>query len=255
MGNTTSNSLDSNNNDSNDNLNLINSDGTLCDSECRKNQQLTQLKQAYENAKSNYSTAPHELELAKKNYYTLLNGNASYIQSQKLDYNSKAEKITKTMQEEFHKNYKEAIILLQTYSSSYINISNVMELLENYIKENINLKITIRTLTSDIVTNDRKTYYEDQSIDRLKKYYRWIKYIYIFLLIIIIISLFFIPSTITTSKKILITVLIILYPFIIQPILFIYNSLQQKIINLLHQIPNNIFHLLQVMNTKSHLIN
>lgn len=236
MGNSTSTSL-SDNNDSSGNLNLINSDGTLCDSECRKNQQLSELQQAYENAKSNYSTAPHELELAKKNYYTLLNGNANYAQTQQSDYNSKATKIATAMQEQFDKNYKEAVILLQTYQSSYINISNVMELLENYIKENINLRKNTLEISDDIVTSDRKTYYENQSIDRLNTFHKWMKYIYIVLLIIILISLFFIPSTLSTFKKILISVLLILYPFIIQPILIIYDFIQQKIINIF---PKNI---------------
>lgn len=250
MGNSTSTSLADNNNSSG-NLNLINSDGTICDSECRKNQQLSELKQAYENAKSNYSTAPHELELAKKKYYTLLNGNGIYIQSQKADYNSKAKKIAKTMQEQFDKNYKEAIILLQTYQSSYINISNVMELLENYVKENIYLKKNTLELSDDIVTNDRKTYYEDQSIDRLKIYHKFMNYIYLVLLIVILISLFFIPSTLSTFKKILISVLIILYPFIIGPVLIIYTLIKQKIISLF---PKNIYKSFNVIGAEEGLI-
>jgi hypothetical protein len=231
MGNSTSTSLGDNNN-SNGNLNLINSDGTICNSECRNNQQLSELKQAYETAKSNYSTAPHELELAKNKYYSLLEGSDKYSQRQQTDYNSKAEKIVSSMQEQFDKNYKEAVILLQTYSSSYINISNVMELLENYTKENIYLKKNTVEVSADIVTNDRKTYYEDQSINRLKIYHKWMTYVYIVLLIINLISLFFIPSTLSTSKKILILVIMIIYPFIIQPFLVIYTLIQKKIINL-----------------------
>ena len=68
MGNGASNTFG----DNNDILNLVNSDGTICDTECRRNQQLTQLQQAYENAEANYATAPQELETAKKNYYTFL---------------------------------------------------------------------------------------------------------------------------------------------------------------------------------------
>ena len=40
MGNGASNTFG----DNNDILNLVNSDGTICDTECRRNQQLTQLQ-------------------------------------------------------------------------------------------------------------------------------------------------------------------------------------------------------------------
>lgn len=36
------------------------------------------------------------------------------------------------------------------------------------MEENKSLMKKVKNTTSDIVTNDRKTYYEDQSIDHLK---------------------------------------------------------------------------------------
>jgi len=186
----------------------------------------------------NYSTAPHELEIAKKNYYTFLNGNASFTQMQQSDYNSKAEQISTTMQDEFDKKYKEAVTLLQSYQSSYVNLSNVMELLDNYINENKDLKKITGKISNDIVTSDRKTYYEDQSIDRLKYFYKWMKYIYIFLLIIYFLCIFLIPSHLSRLMEIVILFLLIIYPFIIQPIIKFCISIVKKIVNVL---PKNVY--------------
>lgn len=224
--------------DNNDILNLINSDGTLCDSECRRNQQLTQLQQAYETAQSTYSTAPEELETAKKNYFTFLNGSASFAQMQQTDYSSKAKKIATTMQDQFNKKYKEAVILLQSYQSSYINLSNIMELLENYKNENKHLKKVTGEISSDIDTKDRKTYYEEQSIDRLKYFYKWIKYIYIFLIIVYIFCLFLIPRQLSLQTELGILVLLIIYPFIINPIWKFVLKIYNKIVDI---IPKNVY--------------
>lgn len=239
MGNSASNTFG----DNNDILNLVNSDGTICDKECRRNQQLTQLQQAYENAEANYATAPQELEIAKKNYYTFLNGSASFTQMQQTDYNDKAKKIALLMQDQFNKKYKEAITLLQSYQSSYVNLSNVNELSENYIDENKYLEKISGKISSDIVTKDRKTYYEDQSIERLKYFYKWMKYIYIFLLIVYFLCIFLIPPQISIKKEIIIFIFLIIYPFIVQPVIKFCIFIFMKITSVL---PKNVYTSLSV---------
>jgi hypothetical protein len=229
------NSLTSSSNNPSETLNLFNNDGSLCDAECRKKQQLVILEQNYQNAKSNLANAPSEYEIAKKKYYASLGNNSSIEQ---MDYSNKADKIGITLQNNFNKSYKEASILLQSYEGVYINLNNVFDLLQNYIKENNNLENKIKKISSDIVTNDRKTFYEDQSIEVLKKYYKWMKYVYIFILIVYIFCIFLIPQQMSRIKELLILFFLILYPFIVIPvwkfILKIYNKIKEIV-------PKNVY--------------
>ena len=93
----------------------------------------------------------------------------------------KADKIASVLQTKFTKSFTDASQMLLGYNGLYLNMNNVNELLVKYMNENKHLKDDISNVSSDILTNDRKTYYEDQSIDRLKFFYKWMKYIYAFI--------------------------------------------------------------------------
>ena len=228
--------LESNN--SSDNLPLFNSNGTTCDSECQRQQKLKELEQKYVNAKSNLATAPSEYETAKKNYFIELDGSVGYNAIQGTDLTSKATKIATTLQDNFNKSYHEASILLESYSGVYINLNNIFDLLKNYMEENKSLMKKVKNTTSDIVTNDRKTYYEDQSIDHLKKYYKWMKYLYYFILIIYLICIFLVPPQVSRKKEIIIFIILFIYPFVIGPIWRFIMKVFYKIKNVL---PKNVY--------------
>ena len=73
----------------------------------------------------------------------------------------------------------------------------------------------LKNETSDVLTNDRKTYYQDQGISNLKFYYH-----YFFLLIYVIIVLayviynFIYPSQFSIFMRIIFLALMLLLPFI-----------------------------------------
>ena len=62
---------------------------------------------------------------------------------------------------------------LETYNGLLINITNVGDLYKKYKLENIELFNELKEDTNDILTNERKTYYEEQNIDRLRFYYSY----------------------------------------------------------------------------------
>ena len=76
------------------------------------------------------------------------------------------------------------------------------------------LELEVKNKTSDVLTNDRKTYYEDQSIDTLKFYHIIILVIYIICLIVFAVSIFAFPSTSSKASLIGILVFFLIYPFI-----------------------------------------
>ena len=84
-------------------------------------------------------------------------------------------------------------------------------------------------MTSDVLTNDRKTYYEDQSIDNLGFYYTIIMVVYVICLIVFTVSIFMFPSS--SSKGTLFGILLF---FIIYPLICV------RIFNFLYHIKDTI---------------
>jgi hypothetical protein len=73
---------------------------------------------------------------------------------------------------------------LETNQGILLNFKNIVDLYLKYKKDNAELFKQMKQTTNDILTNDRKTYYQDQQVDVLKFYY------YYFILTIYIISVF-----------------------------------------------------------------
>jgi len=150
----------------------------------------------------------------------------------------KADKIVSVLQTNFTKSLADATQLLSGYNGLYLNMNNVNELLVKYMKENKHLKDDISNVSSDILTNDRKTYYEEQSIDSLKYFYKWMKYIYAFIVVVYLFCIFLVPSETSMKKEIFIFVLLCLYPFIILPIFRLLNIIYEKIMSYM---PKNVY--------------
>jgi len=222
-------------------LNLFNPDGTICDANCQSQQSLSQLQNTLVNAKANLSNAPTEYENAKKNYLVQLNGTNSYNQSVETDLTTKATTIASTLQDNFNNSCQETTTLLSNYQGTYVNLNNIKELLKKYIDENNQIKKEIKNIASDVVTNDRRTYYEDQSIDNLKKYYKWMKYFYFFMVFIYLFVVIFYPNPLSNKTKIIFFVLIILYPFIINPI---FKYLFKLFFKIMSFFPKDVYHTL-----------
>ena len=80
---------------------------------------------------------------------------------------------------------------------------------------------------TDLLTNERKTYYEDQGIDSLHYYYYWLMAVYILTVIVCVISFFVFPSDWSPIKKIIILLVLVMLPFMS-------SYIMTSIIRLLH---------------------
>ena len=114
---------------------------------------------------------------------------------------------------------------------------NVVDLYKKLKRENIILKKNIKTETSDALTSDRKTVYEEQGIEGLNFYYYILLFIYIILLIVFLIAMVTFPSTVELKKKINIFIGICLLPFISPLILSLIISMAYSIYDIL---PKNV---------------
>jgi hypothetical protein len=113
-------------------------------------------------ARTNYKSAPIELETAENNYYTLKDGEVVYRNSKLQKYKVEAEELRKNMVKTQDENMKKAFESLAYYDSQRIYRTNI-----NHVKlavlDKIIAKIKeIQRGTTEKDTNNRKTFYMAQ---------------------------------------------------------------------------------------------
>jgi hypothetical protein len=219
---------------------LINkaTEAVMCGPDCQKEKTANQLKQKYLNSKTNLKTAPSQVQEAAKNYFLYIKGESGYNEYLEQELTDKAEKIV----DEFKNSFDGDVSALKTKVDSYnglaLNFANVCDLYNKYKAENDELEKELKDTVSDILTNDRKTFYEDQSIENLNYYYYFIRMIYIIVAIGFSISLFFVANQYSFITKIWIIILLSLYPFISTHLLSWVIQLYYAIVNAL---PKNMY--------------
>ena len=213
-------------------------DKLLCDTNCQNKKTADQLKQDYLNAQTNLATAPFQVEETEKKYVTFTQGELAYNDLQAENINQKGETIAATFKNTFDTEVEKIKTQIQSYSGIMINYKNIVELYIKYKKENIELFKELKDETSDLLTNERKTYYEDQGVDNLN-----FIYYYILLTIYVIFVLGFgLASLMYTSPynwkiRLSIFILFIVLPFVASYILDFFIGLIYFIYELL---PKNV---------------
>jgi hypothetical protein len=199
----------------------------VCGPECQKDNKTQQLYQKYLASKENLLTAPSQIQSATKNYIVFTEGEASYDEFHKSQLNNQARKITNSYKRNFNQTINKINTEIDTREGLLLNLLNVMDLLKKYHRENNILNIKLRKTSNDILTNQRKSYYQNDGIEILYSYFFWLIVIYIFIFVIFIIFNLVFQTKIDFKYRIVITILLIIYPFIsfylLQFIIYLYN--------------------------------
>ena len=214
------------------------SENLLCGPDCQKNKTTTELKQKYLDAQTNLQIAPINLENTKKNYYVYSEGLPFYNNMLEEELQQKADKISTLVSEHFNSEVSDANIMNTYLNTALINSKYTKELLENYLEKNTKLKLELKESYGDILTNDRKTYYETDALTSLTLWYRLFWYIYYVLVIMIILAFIFSPIKLLKIQKLIISVLVIFYPYYIDYILRWIYGLWKLLIS---RLPKNVY--------------
>ena len=214
-------------------------DALLCNTECRKEREKEKLKQLYLDAKTNLASGPSRLQMAEKKYITFSQGEQAYNEYLDKTLEKKAEIIANTFSNNFNEEANKIKTQTKIYESLYINYKNVLDLLKKYVKENIVLTKKLKEETNDVLTNQRKTYYEEQNIDSLKFYYFYfLLTIYIIVFVSFAVCQFIYPSNISWKIRLFLLFCFALLPFFSTWLLGMIVYLAYKIFNLL---PKNVY--------------
>jgi hypothetical protein len=210
----------------------------VCDSKCQAEKSRNTLRQKYLEATHNYLTAPEQVEQTFKNYYVYEKGELAFNEEQEKILEKRANIIIQQFAQTFQENISNSKVLLASYASLLVNLQHVSDYNGELSKENGYLLKKLTDLRADIVTNDRKSYYEDQGILNLGFYYLLFLILYFCVILAFIICMFFKHSEFSRGKQISILVLMILYIFLGAPILTWIVGLFKKIGDML---PKNIY--------------
>ena len=215
------------------------SDTLTCDSTCQNNRQIEQLKKEFLASQENVASAPYKAAVATKNYATAAFGAVQYDELKQKEFEKEAQDLASNFIQEFEKN---AVIFnsqLDTYDALFLNYKNVYDLFFKYKEENTELFKELKYETNDTLTNDRKTFYQDQQIDGLKFYYFYFLLI-IYIICVICFGIFSIiyPSPISWKIRLIIFIGLLILPFFSSWILGIIIYLLYEIYNLL---PKNVY--------------
>ena len=214
------------------------SEAIICGPTCQKLKVTEELKQKYLDAETNIQTAPIKLEQSKKNYYIYTEGRPYYDSMKEEDLKNKANSISLLLEENFNDEVSSAKTMNSYLNTALINSENTKELLKEYLEKNQLLKVKLRERHGDILTNDRKTYYETDAYDRLLLWYRFFWWIYYIIVLMMILSLIFSPGEISIFKRIIFAVTFIFYPYYINYInIWIYD----KYLWIKSKIPINVY--------------
>ena len=205
---------------------------------CQRDKKQVLLKEKFLKAKVNYMTAPAQIETSYKNYLTYTEGDDAYNEHNKKMLSEKARELAKQFASEFQEQIQKAKGLVATYDGLFVNFAHVVEYYDDLVQKNKIMSLSLKNKSSDIVTNDRKTFYEDQKVDSLYFYYKIILFLYLIVLISYAVSIIFRPADMGRKKQTIILVIFIIYPFIAARLFLYIGDLYEKLKTVL---PKNVY--------------
>ena len=117
--------------------------------------------------------------------------------------------------------------ILNTYEINRVNSINLFDSYNNYLSENKKLEKNVNDTSSDIQTNDRKTFYQNEATDSLNLYYGILLVVYILTVIGFAVCWYLLPTTASNPKILFLFICLLLYPLfssrILHYIMYLYN--------------------------------
>lgn len=210
-----------------------------CGPDCQREKTAAELKNKYNAAQSNLILAEPQYQAAKRNYYTYVSGQGGYNEMVEKELNKTADNMIIKFNEITDEEIAKIKSQIQIYDGLVLNFRNVVDLFKKYRIENNELFKELKNETNDILTNNRKTYYEDQENERLNSFYYYILLvIYIIVVICFIVFSLIYPSQTSLKSRIGLMILFIVLPFIAT---WIFGKIIYVIYWLFGLLPKNVY--------------
>lgn len=201
-----------------------------CDEKCQENKKSQELYDKYLNSQKILKTAPEKLEKNKKNYYIYTYGPEYYEDMKKKELSENASEIISKISDEFNSQIENSLMMNEILKTTNPDehYSDEYPIIQKELNYQLNKK------TNDMLVNNRETYYDQQSIERLESWNKFWSFIYYFIILVFMILCF--PSTKYELVKYVIVIgLAVLYIYIINhTYLYFYNNTIKIIISIIY---------------------
>jgi len=215
------------------------SDSITCNSDCQKEREAERLEQVYLDAETNVASSDAELSNALQEYVVYTQGSSAYNEMIESKLQDEAEVIADTFSDNFNEDVEKIQTQIDSLDTVVTSYDYAVELLNKYLIENKELFNELKDESNDVLTNERKTYYENQQIDNLKFYYLYFLIgIYVICVVCFVIFCFIYPSQMSGVAKLLTVGAFIALPFLSTWILGMVIFLANKAYNVL---PKNVY--------------
>jgi hypothetical protein len=209
-----------------------------CGPTCQKQKTSEELKQKYLNAQTNLQTAPIQLETTKKNYYVFTEGEPRYNDMLEEELKHKAAIMGKMLAANFHEEISNAKLMNSYYNTELTNSAYTKELYSVYLEKNQAIQKNIKGHHADVLTNDRKTYYETEALEDLNYWHSIFWFVYYLVIMPLFTFAIVMKSSYHFFIRLLIVIIVLAYPYYI-------DSILRKIYGFFHSIwirlPKNVY--------------
>jgi hypothetical protein len=209
-----------------------------CGPACQKTKIGEELNQKYLNAQTNIQTAPIQLETTKKNYFVFTEGRPYYDNMLEDELKEKAKMLTKLLAENFKEEIFNAKTMNSYYNTELTNSSYTKELYAVYLEKNKLIQNTIKNHHADVLTNDRKTYYETEAIDELKNWHTFFGYVFYLFAMPLFTFALIARTSFHFIARIFIELIALAYPYYADPIA---RSIYGFFNSLWKSLPKNVY--------------
>jgi hypothetical protein len=96
----------------------------------------------------------------------------------------------------------------------------ISELYDVYSNKNDELNKVSKEYTEDILTNNRKTYYETEALNGLQNWNTFFWYIYYICFVLFLLGIILAPNSVPRYISIIISGFILIYPYVIEDIIY-----------------------------------
>ncbi len=209
-----------------------------CDAECEREKMKEKLKKKFDEAQSNLHTAPQQLSLASKRYFEFSNGKPKYEEIFSQELMKQSTSLSGEIVQQFFSGVSKVGQSIEKYVSDAVDLKIAGELNKVLEMKIVALQNALNKVINGTVTNDRKFYYGNESIEYLRKWNYGLMIVFYTLFIAMSVSLFLVPNKVPPLAKPVIMFAIALYPFYIMYIAgfvsVVYGSVTQML-------PKNIY--------------
>ena len=153
----------------------------VCGPDCQKDKKAEKLKQKYLKAETNIQTAPGLLDESRKNYYVFTEGEPYYDDMLEKELTDNAALLARQLFDEFRQELEHCDTLNAYYQGALVGQEHMDELYASYLEKSIHLRNKTQGTQGEVLTNMRKTYYQNEEITSLTKWGKMWFYLYFFL--------------------------------------------------------------------------